>query len=196
MISKTAKTKSIILDLLSDGMEHTSDEMRSRLREEGIEVDKQSSTLKMAIYQLRVNGSEIYSRVRGVYQLKEEKKQAMLAEFITLMPEEKNTSYYTYIHTDGNIVLNGKLNREIDSRQIEIKITNDGVKIALIPNGEKNHRFTKSGKTKNMELLKRLKSNHISVPTAYEMKLDKKTGVWIGTVNKNNVKKGKQITKK
>ena len=31
MISKTAKTKSIILDLLSDGMEHTSDEMRSRL---------------------------------------------------------------------------------------------------------------------------------------------------------------------
>lgn len=47
-----------------------------------------------------------------------------------------------------------------------------------------------------MELLKRLKSNHISVPTAYEMKLDKKTGVWIGTVNKNNVKKGKQITKK
>ena len=74
MISKTAKTKSIILDLLSDGMEHTSDEMRSRLREEGIEVDKQSSTLKMAIYQLRVNGSEIYSRDRGVYQLKEEKK--------------------------------------------------------------------------------------------------------------------------
>ena len=85
MISKTAKTKSIILDLLSDGMEHTSDEMRSRLREEGIEVDKQSSTLKMAIYQLRVNGSEIYSRDRGVYQLKEEKKQAMLAEFITLI---------------------------------------------------------------------------------------------------------------
>ena len=174
MISKTAKTKSIILDLLSDGMEHTSDEMRSRLREEGIEVDKQSSTLKMAIYQLRVNGSEIYSRDRGVYQLKEEKKQAMLAEFITLMREEKNTSYYTYIHTDGNIVLNGKLNREIDSRQIEIKITNDGMKIALIPNGEKNHRFTKSGKTKNMELLKRLKSNHISVPTAYEMKSKQK----------------------
>lgn len=75
MISKTAKTKSIILDLLSDGMEHTSDEMRSRLREEGIEVDKQSSTLKMAIYQLRVNGSEIYSRDRGVYQLKEEKNR-------------------------------------------------------------------------------------------------------------------------
>lgn len=199
MASKLGNVKNIILELLSDGMEHTSDEMRSRINEEGIELDKKCSTLRTAIYQLRNSGNEIYSRDRGIYQLKEKKKKEdypILAEFTTLMPEEKVFPCYIYVHMDGSIVLNGKLNKEIKSRQIEIKITNSGKQIALIPNGEHNHKFTKSGKTKNMELLKKLKSNHLGVPATYEMELDKKTGIWIGEIGKNIVKKRNTSLKK
>ena len=61
MVSKLSQVKNIILEILSDGMEHTSDEMRSRINKEGIELDKKCSTLRTAIYQLRNNGTEIYS---------------------------------------------------------------------------------------------------------------------------------------
>ena len=71
MVSKLAKVKSIVLSLLADGEEHSSDEIRSVINKEGLEIDKKSSTLRTAIYQLRVSGVEIYSRDRGIYQIKE-----------------------------------------------------------------------------------------------------------------------------
>ena len=178
--------KNIVLEVLSDGKEHTSNEIKDRIREAEIEIDSKSSTLRMAIYQLRNCGVDIYSRDRGIYQIREkniEEYNPNFKGFITIMPEQRQSLKCVYIHSDGNIVLNGKLNSEIKSRKIEIRIADDGKKIALIPDGENNHKFTKNGNTKNMSLLKQLKSNHINVPTAYEMKLDINTGVWIGEIS-------------
>lgn len=188
MASKLAQIKTVVLELLSDGMEHTTNEIRNRINEEGIELDKKSSTLRTAIYQLRNNGTNIYSKDRGIYQIKElDKKEnsSILNGFITLMPEEKTSQKKIYIHSNGYLVLNGKLNKEIKTRQIEIKISGDGKKIALIPDGKNSHKFTKNGSTKNTNLLKLLKNKHISVPAIYEMEEDKYTEIWIGQICKN-----------
>jgi len=195
MVSKLSRVKNIVLEVLSDGMEHTSDEMRSRISEEGIELDKKCSTLRAAIYQLRNNGTEIYSRDRGIYQIKEKNTEEcypILKGFTTLMPEKKISPKYVYVHADGSIILNGKLNKEINSRQIEIRINNNGKKLALIPDGKNNHKFTKNGSTKNIGLLKEFRSKHIGVPATYAMELDKNSGIWIGEMCKNmNTKKTK-----
>lgn len=193
MASKLSQVKNIVLEVLSDGMEHTSDEMRNRINEEEIELDKNCSTLRTAIYQLRNNGTEIYSRDRGIYQIKEKNTEEcypILKGFTTLMPEKRVSPKYIYIHADGSLILNGKLNKEIKSRQIEIRINNNGKKLALIPDGKDSHKFTKNGRTKNIGLLKELKSKRIIVPVTYAMELDKNSGIWIGEIYKNmNTKK-------
>ena len=71
-------------------------------------------------------------------------------------------------------MFNGKLNQEIRSREIEIKIHNNGREVALIPNGEYCHKFTKSGRSKNTELIKKLKSSYDSKDVSVE--LDEETG--------------------
>ena len=50
MVSKIAKVKNIVLDLLSDGKEHSSEEMKILIQKDGIELDKKSSVLRTAIY--------------------------------------------------------------------------------------------------------------------------------------------------
>ena len=59
MASKIAKVKNIVLDLLSDGKEHSSEEMKILIQKDGIELDKKSSVLRTAIYQMRSNGIRI-----------------------------------------------------------------------------------------------------------------------------------------
>ena len=188
MVSKLSQVKNIVLEILSDGLEHTSDEMRSCIKEKGVDLEEKSGTLRTAIYQLRNNGTEIYSRDRGVYQIKEKNREEVypiLQGFTTLIPEKKVSPTYVYVHADGSIILNGKLNKEIKSRQIEIRINNYGKKLALIPDGTDNHKFNKNGSTKNIGLLKALKSKRIGVPVTYVMELDKNSGIWIGEVYKN-----------
>ena len=193
MMSKLAKVKSIILSLLADGKEHSSDEIRSIINKEGLELDKKSSTLRTAIYQLRVSGVEIYSRDRGIYQIKEKENSCLvLKDFTTLMPEKRISPKCIYIHEDGSLVFNGKLNQEIRSREIEIKIHNNGREVALIPNGEYCHKFTKSGRSKNTELVKKLKSKHINIPATFEMEQDKDSGIWFGKLL-NKAKKSNQL---
>lgn len=186
MMSNLARVKQIVMDLLEDGREHTSDELREQIKKEGVELPKKSSTLRTAIYQLRNSGIEIYSRDRGVYQIQEkEAAHTLLEGFITLMPEQKVRACYIYVHSDGNLVLNGELNREIKSREIEICINHDGKKIALIPDGKNCHKFTKSGRVKNMELLGKLRRGHVSIPAVFEMKKNENADIWMGEICKN-----------
>lgn len=194
MTSKLAKVKNSVLILLSDGRERSSDEIKALIQEEGIELDKNSSTLRTAIYQLRKSGIDIYSRERGVYQIKEKGKEKesdhpLLKDFTTLMPEKKVSPKCIYVHGDGSLVLNGSLNTEIKTRQVEIKISNDGKKLALIPDGENSHKFTKSGRTQNMELIKILKSKRIDVPATFEMEQNQESGIWIGEIHRNEKNK-------
>lgn len=188
MVSKIAEVKKIILDFLSDGKEHSSEELRCYIIEKGMEIDKKSSILRTAIYQLRSTGTDIYSRDRGIYQIREKAEKNnyhILKDFSVLLPEQKVSPMCIYIHEDGILALNGKLNNEIESRQIEIRVHSDGRKIALIPDGENCHKFTKSGRTKNLDLVKLLRKKRINVPATFEMEQEKSSGIWIGEIQKN-----------
>lgn len=189
MESRLSKVKSIILDLLSDGAEHSSDELRKGISENGLALNPKDSVLRTALYQLR-NSGVIHSRDRGVYQIcSKENIQSVLKDFTTLVPEQKIPPMCIYVHDDGSLVLNSKLNQEIKSRTIEIKLHSNGSKIALIPDGEICHKFTKSGRTKNIELVKILKNKRISFPATFEIVQDVDLGVWIGDLHKNTKSK-------
>ena len=66
----------------------------------------------------------------------------------------------------------------------------DGKRIVLIPDGKNNHKFTKSGRTKNTGLIRTLKKKHIGVPATFEMERYMDSEIWIGEIIK--IKKNKK----
>lgn len=78
------KAEKIILDLLADGKEHSSDEIRRVLAQKGILSNRKYDVLRMSIYQLRKNGTEIYSRKRGVYQIEQKEKPDEIKKIILI----------------------------------------------------------------------------------------------------------------
>lgn len=188
MASKLARVKETILELLSDEKEYTTDDIRKYIINEGIDLDSKSSVIRTAIYQLRSNGVDIFSRDRGIYQIRKREireSNPLLKDLVTILPNEKTSPQRVYIHSNGKITISGKLNADIKTRQIEIRISSDAKRMALIPNGEHAHRFTKAGGTRNDELSKKLKSKHFSMPVTYMMEQDEKSGIWIGKMIKN-----------
>lgn len=99
-----------------------------------------------------------------------------------MLPEEKTTPKYLYIQENGYIRLNVKLNREIKSRQIEIRRTNDAEEIMLIPGGENSHNFTKNGYVKNTELVKEIKKKYKEFPVVFRMEWYENCKAWVGRV--------------
>ena len=187
MASKLARVKETILELLSDEKEYTTDDIRKYIINKGIDLDSKSSVIRTAIYQLRSNGVAIFSRDRGIYQLRKREireSNPLLKDLVTILPNEKTSPRYVYVHSNGKITISGKLNADIKTRQIEIRISSDAKRMALIPDGEYAHKFTKAGGTRNDELLKKLKSKHLSMPVTYMMEQDEKTGIWIGKMIK------------
>ena len=188
MASKLARVKETILELLSDEKEYTTDDIRKYIINEGIDLDSKSSVIRTAIYQLRSNGVDIFSRDRGIYQIRKREireSNPLLKDLVTILPNEKTSPQRVYIHSNGKITISGKLNADIKTRQIEIRISSDAKRMALIPNGEHAHSFTKAGGTRNDELSKKLKSKHFSMPVTYMMEQDEKSGIWIGKMIKN-----------
>ena len=187
MASKLARVKEIILELLSDEKEYTTEDIRKYITNEGIDLDSKSSVIRTAIYQLRSNGVDIFSRDRGIYQIRKREireSNPLLKDLVTILPNEKTSPQRVYIHSNGKITISGKLNADIKTRQIEIRISSDAKRMALIPNGEYAHKFTKAGGTRNDELSKKLKSKHFSMPVTYMMEQDEKSGIWIGKIIK------------
>lgn len=188
MASKLAKIKEIILELLSDENEYTTDDIQKQILNCGLELDSKSSAMRTAIYQLRSSGIDIYSRDRGIYQLRKkriEEENPALKDFVTIFPNQKPSLKCVYVHSNGKITMSGKLNAELKTRQIEIRISNDAKRMALIPNGEHSHKFTKVGGTKNDELVKKLKSRYCKFPVTFLMEQDETSEIWIGEIIKN-----------
>ena len=183
-MSNIAKVKNIVMAVLSDYEEHTTEEFRKSIQKEGIRIDEKSSALRTAIYQLRNNGINIDSRERGIYQLSRgENMSKCLEGFVLLKPEVRFDKRYVYVHADGKIVLNGKLNNDIKSRKIEIRTSVDCEKMVLIIDGENAHKFTKSGSTINKEFIKRLSRKKIGFPITYEMNREG-NNMWMGEIKK------------
>ena len=94
-MSNLSRIKDIIVNVLSDYEEHSSEDLRKHIQKEGISLDARSSSFRTAIFQLRNSGMNIESRERGVYRLIMEKKEERdLVGFALLKPEDRTTKRY------------------------------------------------------------------------------------------------------
>lgn len=183
-MSKLARIKQILLTALDDSLDHTADDLREIIKQNNIEITAGDSSFRTAIFQLRNSGYNIVSKERGTYKLVKNKSNELLDNFFIIEPEEKKENYCVYIHNDGKIVLNGRLNHAIDSKEIEIRISSDGEQLALIANGTKCHKFTKSGYSQNQDLLKIVKKKRVSLPACFNMEFNPVYKMWIGKINR------------
>ena len=187
-MSRFAIIKNMVLEILNDGQEHTTADLKERMKEKGIIISTKDSVLRSAIFQLRNSGVEIGSRERGIYQINKNQENKLLDDFFVLEPETKENQFFVYVHDDGKMVLNSRLNNIINSRNLQIQISKDGERMALISNVEPCHRFTKNGYSKNIKLLNLLKRKRILFPVKYEMQLDDKKKIWIGKIKRDSPK--------
>ena len=155
-MSRLSCIKETIMEVLSDYKEHSMEQVWKEVQKKGIEIDIKNSAFRTALYQLRNSGIRIESKEKGLYYLRKDEESSKLKGFTVLQPVERYAKKSIYVHENGKLVLNGKLNGEIISRNIEIRIADNGERIALIANGSRTHRFTKSGHTINEELTKLL----------------------------------------
>lgn len=182
-MSVLSDVKNIISIVLEDGNEHTTKDFINAINKNGICLSPNSSAIRTAIYQLRNSGKEIYSREKGIYQnLSPTNKLTSLSGFSVLQPPASISAYKLFVHDDGKIVMNGKLNSIINSRNVEIRISNDHTRIALIPNGYSTHKFTKNGQTKNVLFINELQKRNFQFPITYKMEYSENDKVWIGSI--------------
>ena len=70
MASKLARVKEIILELLSDENEYTTDDIQKQIVNCGIDLESKSSVMRTAIYQLRrAYGRGFIINTNGVYRI-------------------------------------------------------------------------------------------------------------------------------
>ncbi len=180
-MSILSQIKEVILEELSDGKEHTADELKRKVVANGIKMNKEGSGFRTAIYQLKNSGVGIVSREKGIYQIcKKREYNDFLTDFTVLLPERKTSKCFVYVHANGKIVLNGYLNSLITSRNIEIRLSQDYKKMALIVDGINYHKFTKSGHTTNGEFVAQMKKRKAVFPVAYEMEKQDDANIWLG----------------
>lgn len=181
-MSKLALIKEVVMSVLEDYKEHSAQELRDEIQKKGIVLSKESSAFRTAMYQLKNSGLRLESRERGVYCLVKEGANQKLDGFVVLKPIDRVSKCCVYVHDDGKIIMNGKLNSKMTSRKIEIRIADNGERIALIEEGKECHRFTKSGHTKNPEMIKLLGKKKISFPVCFEMQ--QYGNVWMGKLKR------------
>lgn len=183
-MSRLSCIKETIMEVLSDYKEHSMEQVWKEVQKKGVDIDIKNSAFRTALYQLRNSGIRIESKEKGLYYLKIEDESIRLKGFTVLEPIERFSKKYIYVHENGKLVLNGKLNGEIISRNIEIRIADNGERIALIANGGRPHRFTKNGYTTNTELLKILARKKIKFPITYEIVEEEANYMWIGVLKR------------
>lgn len=84
--------------------------------------------------------------------------------------------------------MNSKLNSIIKSRNLQIQLSQDGERMALISDVVPCHKFTKNGYSKNIKLFNLLKRKRILFPVKYEMHLDNENKIWIGKIKRDSQK--------
>ena len=90
------------------------------------------------------------------------------------------------IKEDGKIHLNASLQREINSREIELYFyKSDCGEVYLRPNGDKSQKFTKAGTVKNRRIVEYLKKAKAAFPVVYSVTQCETGRIWHGTIKDN-----------
>ncbi|RZS94144.1 hypothetical protein [Cuneatibacter caecimuris] len=105
-------------------------------------------------------------------------------KFFVLKPQNRrNQEKRITITKEGELRLNSMLQKEIQSRKIEIIMSRDCRTILLNPQGKNAHDFTKAGTIKNTDLTELLSRLKLAFPVFYKVTWDQEMKLWKGELD-------------
>lgn len=196
--NKSNLIKNNILEVLKDGKEHTTAEIREYIESKRINDEDNSNAINMALFQLKKESETIANPRKGIYCMIN-KKQKIKKDYykgtskydfsdfeIIESKTKKEIEMVVSITEEGTLSINEKLLKQFDKREAEIKIKKDCKQIILLKNGNSMIYLGKNGRQKNYNLLDKLKGQKISLPAYYTGKWDEEEELWIGDLTDTN----------
>lgn len=199
---KIIKEKIIEYLKAESGKEKTTEEIKNYLEEEEVHIDKGTSAIRNALFNLKQENPSVVNVKRGFYMWREKKisdshKKYDFSDFITIANSKKREdTLMVSIFQDGTFALNTSLQKHLLKRSVEIKLKKDCSQLAIIKNGNESIDLGKNGRIKNYDILKKLEEHNKKFPTYYVGTWDEQEEIWIGNFLANNPNKKKNSKNK
>lgn len=180
--------------------EKTTEEIKKYLEEKEVHIDKGTSAIRNALFNLKQENPSIVNVKRGVYAWREENKKKIsdlhkkydFSDFITIASSKKREDkLMVSVFQDGTFALNTSLQKYLSKRNVEIKLKKDCSQLVIIKNGDESIDLGKNGRIKNYDILKKLEEHNKKFPVYYVGAWDEQEEMWIGNFLTNNPSKKK-----
>ena len=135
---KIIKEKIIEYLKAESGKEKTTEEIKNYLEEEEVHIDKGTSAIRNALFNLKQENPSVVNVKRGFYMWREKKisdshKKYDFSDFITIANSKKREdTLMVSIFQDGTFALNTSLQKHLLKRSVEIKLKKDCSQLAII----------------------------------------------------------------
>lgn len=205
--TRADKIRKLVLDILSDGLIHTTKEIMDIAVEKELIQDKSTDIIYNILFHMKKKGVIAPGPDKAQYvicnmnksenvKLKKntesiEKQSATILnldpqKYSLLQPTPGRYSRMTLmVKENGELRMNGTLLKKIKERDVEIFISKDLRNVVLNPLGSNTHKFTKAGTSKNREFATMLKRMKIKLPVFYVVSWNDSLGAWEGTLEIN-----------
>jgi len=180
--------------------EKTTEEIKNYLEEKEVHIDKGTSAIRNALFNLKQENPSIVNVKRGVYVWREENEKKIsdlhkkydFSDFITITSSKKREDkLMVSVFQDGTFALNTSLQKNLSKRNVEIKLKKDCSQLVIIKNGDESIDLGKNGRIKNYDILKKLEEHNKKFPVYYVGAWDEQEEMWIGNFLINNPSKKK-----
>ena len=128
---KIIKEKIIEYLKTESGKERTTEEIRNYLEEKEVYIDKGTSAIRNALFNLKQENHSVVNVERGVYAWREENEKKIadshkkydFSDFIAIASSKKREDKpMVSIFQDGTFALNTSLQKHLSKRNVEIKL--------------------------------------------------------------------------
>ena len=197
---KIIKEKIIEYLKTESGKERTTEEIRNYLEEKEVYIDKGTSAIRNALFNLKQENHSVVNVERGVYAWREENEKKIadshkkydFSDFIAIASSKKREDkLMVSVFQDGTFASNTSLQKHLSKRNVEIKLKKDCSQLAIIKNGDESIDLGKNGRIKNYDILKKLEEHNKKFPVYYVGAWDEQEEIWIGNFLTNNPNKKK-----
>lgn len=180
-MERYAQIRDVIKELYEDNKNHDLTEIKEKCKEREIDIEADSNAVSNVVYSMKRKGFLRATEEKGVYEkIRHDISQGDAKEmdsgqacinwnrFFVLKPQTTRFQEMLLTITEkGEIRLNSRLQKEINSREIELIFSRDYKEVLLNTRGQNPHKFTKAGVAKNRDISNLLKKEKIPLPSVY-----------------------------
>lgn len=210
ILSVTGQVKALIYEILEDGETHTIKQFKESIYKKNIDVSDVNTTIRNALRDMMDKDKNILRISRGVYYLnKPNERQKNVTElqdyhisvssessrqlnydnndYVLIEPSaRKKKRMVLSITKDGWIFFNQPLLTAINQSEVEIRVKKDGSSMILNLEGEVKCKITKSGRSKNYQLVDFLHERKFTLPVYYDFEWDPDKNRFYGKLTYQN----------